>query len=78
MRRDVRAAVDLCHRDGSLKQLVAAEPERYIHPDLRLAPTLEMLREAGKKIFLATNSQWDYTTVVMNFLLTGEAEKPLI
>jgi 5' nucleotidase family len=69
--RDVRAAVDLCHRDGSLKQLVAADPERYVHPDLRLGPTLEMLRAAGKKLFLATNSQWDYTSVVMNFLLTG-------
>ena len=31
MRRDVRAAVDLCHRDGSLKRSVAADPGRYIH-----------------------------------------------
>ena len=30
-RRDVRAAVDLCHRDGSLKRSVAADPGRYIH-----------------------------------------------
>jgi len=73
VRRDVRAAVDLCHRDGSLKQSVAADPEKYMHPDLRLAPTLDMLRAAGKKLFLATNSQWDFTNVVMNFLLTGAA-----
>ena len=30
-----------------------------------------MLRQSGKKLFLATNSLWDYTSVVMNFLLSG-------
>ena len=55
----------------SLKQLVAADPGHYIHEDLRLAPMLDSLRAAGKKLFLATNSQWDYTHVVMNFLLSG-------
>ncbi len=29
--RDVRAAVDLCHRDGSLKRSVAENPAKYIH-----------------------------------------------
>jgi len=29
MYKDVRAAVDLCHRDGTLKQMVAKEPKRY-------------------------------------------------
>ena len=50
---------------------MAADPGHYIHEDLRLAPMLESLRAAGKKLFLATNSQWDYTHVVMNFLLSG-------
>lgn len=67
--RDVRAAVDLCHRDGSLKREVAAHPEQYIHADPHLVPMLNMYKAAGKKLFLATNSLWDYTHVVMNFLL---------
>ena len=29
MYKDVRAAVDLCHRDGTLKQMVAKDPKRY-------------------------------------------------
>lgn len=29
--REVRTAVDLCHRDGSLKREVAADPGKYIH-----------------------------------------------
>lgn len=28
MYKDVRAAVDLCHRDGTLKQTVAKDPEQ--------------------------------------------------
>lgn len=38
--RDVRAAVDLCHRDGSLKSAVAANPGEYVHEDKKLAPLL--------------------------------------
>lgn len=138
----MRAAVDLCHRDGSLKRAVAADPGRYIHEvrnlgmdediiaealpfnnaseikagkgkegcmelfpaertkaprpeqrqaatvslhivgqgvgsdaptltgvcaaqDLRLAPMLDTLRASGRQVFLATNSLWDYTHIVM-------------
>jgi len=70
--RDVRAAVDLCHRDGSLKSAVAASPSTYIHEDRRLAPLLDILRASGRRLFLATNSLWDYTHVVMNYLLSGK------
>ena len=30
-----------------------------------------MYRTTGRKVFLATNSLWAYTNVVMNFLLDG-------
>ena len=63
--------MDLCHRDGSLKQAVAKDPAKYIHEDTRLAGILDMYRAAGKKLFVATNSLWDYTHVVMNFLLSN-------
>ena len=39
--------------------------------DPRLPKLLEALRASGRKLFLATNSLWDYTHVVMNFLLSG-------
>lgn len=29
--RDLRTAVDMCHRDGSLKKAVAANPAHFIH-----------------------------------------------
>ncbi|KEH36156.1 cytosolic purine 5-nucleotidase [Medicago truncatula] len=68
MYKDVRAAVDLCHRDGTLKQMVAKDPGRYINEDNLIVPMLEMLRESGRATFLVTNSLWDYTNTVMNFL----------
>ncbi|XP_057434951.1 uncharacterized protein LOC130727731 isoform X2 [Lotus japonicus] len=68
MYKDVRAAVDLCHRDGTLKQMVVKDPKRYINEDLSIVPMLEMLRESGRATFLVTNSLWDYTNIVMNYL----------
>ena len=68
---EIRASVDLCHRDGSLKRAVAEHPERYIHVDEALVPMLRALRESGKKTFLLTNSLWDFTNVVMNYLVHG-------
>nr|KYP51315.1 Cytosolic purine 5'-nucleotidase [Cajanus cajan] len=66
--KDVRAAVDMCHRDGTLKKQVAIDPKRYINEDTSIIPMLKMLRESGRATFLVTNSLWDYTNVVMNFL----------
>ncbi|KAK9108851.1 hypothetical protein Sjap_016911 [Stephania japonica] len=68
MYRDVRAAVDLCHRDGTLKQMVAKDPGKYINEDLSIVPMFKMLRDSGRATFLVTNSLWDYTNMVMNFL----------
>uniref|UniRef100_A0A2P2K128 Cytosolic purine 5-nucleotidase n=1 Tax=Rhizophora mucronata TaxID=61149 RepID=A0A2P2K128_RHIMU len=68
MYKDIRAAVDLCHRDGTLKQMVAKDPKRYINEDTLIVPMLKMLRNSGRSTFLVTNSLWDYTNIVMNFL----------
>ncbi|XVE94711.1 hypothetical protein REPUB_Repub02eG0032300 [Reevesia pubescens] len=84
MYKDVRAAVDLCHRDGTLKQMVAKDPKRYINEDTAIVPMLKMLRDSGRSTFLVTNRRcglswkktsgailrclWDYTNIVMNFL----------
>ncbi|KAK4746260.1 hypothetical protein SAY87_012572 [Trapa incisa] len=68
MYKDVRAAVDLCHRDGTLKQMVAIDPKRYINEDANIVPMIKMLRDSGRATFLVTNSLWDYTNIVMNFL----------
>ncbi|XP_073284252.1 uncharacterized protein [Primulina huaijiensis] len=73
MYRDVRAAVDLCHRDGTLKKMVAKDLKRYINEDTSIVPMLKMLRDSGRATFLVTNSLWDYTNIVMNFLCGPQA-----
>ncbi|KAJ6874250.1 5'-nucleotidase domain-containing protein 4 isoform X1 [Populus alba x Populus x berolinensis] len=68
MYKDVRSAVDMCHRDGTLKQMVAKDPKKYINEDKSIVPLLKMLRDSRRATFLVTNSLWDYTNIVMNFL----------
>lgn len=87
MYKDVRECIDLCHRDGVIKDTVAADPARYIVHDPDLIPMIRQYRdqpqssggEGGddeqqrkKKVFLLTNSYWEYTSTVMNYLYHGE------
>nr|XP_028964951.1 cytosolic purine 5'-nucleotidase-like [Malus domestica] len=41
---------------------------RYINEVTSIVPMLKMLRDSGRATFLVTNSLWDYTNIVMNFL----------
>lgn len=66
---DLRRFIDLSHADGSIKSVVLAHPERFFRRDKHLAPTLARYLEAGKTLFLLTNSGWDYTDQVMRFVL---------
>lgn len=68
---DIRFTIDSVHRDGSLKAELRKDLASYIVKDDELAPVLHKLRSAGKKLFVATNSYWDYTNAVMGFLLDG-------
>ncbi|KAL9191317.1 hypothetical protein ACHAXT_001023 [Thalassiosira profunda] len=66
--RQVRECVDLCHRDGVIKDEVARDPEKYVVLDDGLLPMLRGFRDAGVKVFLLTNSYWEYTSTAMNYL----------
>lgn len=68
---DIREAIDTVHRDGSLKSEIRKDLDAYIYRDPELAPALHKLRSGGKKLFLLTNSLFDYTDAVMRHLLDG-------
>jgi len=69
--QDIRECIDEAHRDESLKRIIKARLADYIVRDPDLAPTLHKLRSSGKRVFLLTNSAWDYTEAVMSYLLEG-------
>jgi len=69
--QDVRDCIDHSHRDGSIKELIKANPEAYIERDPDLPKTLHKLRSAGKRLFLLTNSFFPYSDAVMRYLLDG-------
>jgi HAD superfamily 5'-nucleotidase-like hydrolase len=70
---DIRHTVDQLHADGSLKSRIVADLARYFLRDPDLLPTLRRQREAGRKLFLLTNSEVEYTAAVMDHLMEGPA-----
>jgi len=74
---DVRNAIDEAHRDGTIKGQIAADLPRFVERDPELPATLHKLRSSGKKLFLLTNSEPEYTELVMRHLVDGgRAEYP--
>ena len=69
---DIRMAIDEAHRDDTLKSVIKADLAAFIVKDPLLGETLHKFRSSGKKLFLLTNSLYDYTSCVMSYLLDGE------
>ena len=69
---DLRKFIDKSHADGSIKDEVLRNPEKFFIRDKHLATMLIRTMDAGKHLFLLTNSNWPYTNAVMTFLL-GDA-----
>ncbi len=68
---DIRYAIDLAHRDDSLKSEIVANLDDYIERSADLALTLHKFRSAGKRLFIVTNSFTRYTETLMSYLLDG-------
>jgi len=71
---DIREAMDTIHRDGTLKRRIVSDLGRYFVKDPDLASTLRAFRRVGKRLFLLTNSEADYTAAVMHHLLADEID----
>ncbi|HET7496710.1 MAG TPA: HAD-IG family 5'-nucleotidase, partial [Candidatus Eisenbacteria bacterium] len=67
--RDVREMIDEAHRDGSLKNVITNDLDRYIRLDPELRTVLEEFRRTGKKLFLVTNSEWSYADTLLRHIL---------
>jgi 5'-nucleotidase len=66
---DLRAAIDWVHAHGALKQRVVDDLPRYLNRDPELGLALARLALGGRKLFLLTNSDWDYAAAISSYLL---------
>lgn len=63
----VRSALDATHMEGRLKADILAAPEKFVAIDPDTTLTLLDQKNAGKKLLLITNSEWGYTSPMMQF-----------
>ncbi|MFQ5655095.1 MAG: HAD-IG family 5'-nucleotidase, partial [Planctomycetota bacterium] len=75
--RKLRAHTDKVHRDGSLKNILTRSPGDYLEHDPLTEPMLRHLRAGGKKVFLLTNSEWEYTRAMINPTLSNREGEDL-
>ncbi|XP_046873836.1 5'-nucleotidase, cytosolic II, like 1 isoform X2 [Hypomesus transpacificus] len=67
MFQDVRDAMDFIHNTGILKERTVNDLEKYVIKNPDLPVLLSRLREVAK-VFLATNSDYNYTEAIMTYL----------
>lgn len=78
----VKGAIFNAHVEGKLKQEIMMNPSKFVRPDEELPQTLIDQRSSGKTLMLITNSDFEYTEVVMShafdrFLKNGMTWKDL-
>ncbi len=66
---DLTAVLDRAHRDGSLKDRVRENLDQYIILDPEAVKGLERFKKHGKKLFVATNSDFAYTKLLLDYTI---------
>ncbi|XP_077398826.1 5'-nucleotidase, cytosolic II, like 1 isoform X1 [Vanacampus margaritifer] len=74
MFQDVRDAMDFIHDTGILKDQTIKNIDKYIVQDPNIIVLLTRIKKVAK-VFLATNSDYNYTEAVMTFLLENGAKQ---
>lgn len=67
---DLNVVLDRAHRDGSLKNEVRKNLDRYIIKDEALVKGLERFKKHGKKLFVVTNSDYSYSKLLLDYTIT--------
>jgi FMN phosphatase YigB (HAD superfamily) len=65
----VRTTIDEAHMEGTLKDRITTDPDRFVDPDPDTAAALVDQHRAGKRLLLITNAAWDYTVRMMPYAL---------
>lgn len=66
---DVLDALDEGHRDGTIKNIVRDDLNKYILKDPTVVQGLETFKKHGKKIFILTNSDFYYSKLLLDYAI---------
>jgi HAD superfamily 5'-nucleotidase-like hydrolase len=66
---DLMNAVDMAHRDGSLKNRVRENVAKFIIKDEAVVRGLERFVKHDKKLFVLTNSDFHYTKLLLDYAI---------
>lgn len=64
---DILEALDTSHRDGSLKGQVKKNVKKFIVPDADIVSSLERFKKHGKKLWVITNSDYEYSKLLLDY-----------
>lgn len=73
MFQDIRDAMDHIHNTGALKDRTIKNLEKYLEYDPNLPMFLTRIKDVAK-VFLATNSDYNYTEALMKYLLESHTQ----
>ncbi|PIU00501.1 MAG: 5'-nucleotidase [Bdellovibrionales bacterium CG10_big_fil_rev_8_21_14_0_10_45_34] len=67
---DIEQCLDEVHRDNSLKDQVKSNLSQFVVCEPDVVRSLEIYKRSGKKLFVLTNSYFDYTKALLDFAIT--------
>ncbi len=69
MARDINEVINDIHQNGSIKEIVLDNPQRFVEDDPKVAHLLERYVDYGKKLMIITNSDYAYTQKLLDHAL---------
>jgi HAD superfamily 5'-nucleotidase-like hydrolase len=70
LEQDILDALDTSHRDGSLKGQVKKNVKKFIVQDEKIVAALERFKKHGKKLWVVTNSDFEYSKLLLDYSIT--------
>lgn len=72
---DLNVVLDRAHRDGSIKDVVRDNLTDYVIKDDQLVSGIKRYVQHGKKVFILTNSDYNYTKLLLDHCINPFLEK---
>lgn len=66
---DIEFCLDESHKDGSIKSVVIKDLSKYIIRNKEIVEGLERFKKHGKKLFILTNSFFDYSKKLLDYAI---------